>query len=66
MGYIREPKNVDFVVSPSVFTEEDQNQVMEAIAEYKKTGKTPPSVEISGEDNPSIVRKRRSNSKAGV
>ena len=39
MGYIKEPKGVDFVVEPHVVTEEDRRVISEAIAHYKATGK---------------------------
>ena len=39
MGYIKEPKGVDFVVEPHVVTEEDKRIISEAIAYYKTTGK---------------------------
>jgi hypothetical protein len=39
MGYIKEPKGVDFVVEPHVVTEEDRRIISEAIAHYKATGK---------------------------
>jgi hypothetical protein len=39
MGYIKEPKGVDFVVEPHVITEEDKRIISEAIAYYKATGK---------------------------
>ena len=39
MGYIKEPKGVDFVVEPHVLTEEDRRIISEAIAHYKATGK---------------------------
>ena len=39
MGYIKEPKGVDFVVEPHVVTEEDKKIISEAIAHYKSTGK---------------------------
>jgi hypothetical protein len=38
MGYIREPKNIDLVVGPSVLTEDTKNKIEQAIARYKKTG----------------------------
>lgn len=38
MGYIREPKNVDLVVGPSVLTEDTKNKIEQAIAQYKNTG----------------------------
>jgi len=39
MGYIKEPKGVDFVVEPHVVTEDDKRIISEAIAHYKATGK---------------------------
>jgi hypothetical protein len=39
MGYIKEPKGVDFVVEPHVLTDEDQKIMSKIIAEYKATGK---------------------------
>lgn len=39
MGYIREPKGIDFVVEPHVVTAEDRRIISEAIAFYKATGK---------------------------
>ena len=39
MGYIKEPKGVDFVVEPHVVTDEDRKIISEAIAYYKANGK---------------------------
>jgi len=39
MGYIKEPKGVDFVVEPHVVTDEDRKIMSKIIAEYKATGK---------------------------
>lgn len=39
MGYIREPKGVDFVVEPHVVTDEDRRIMSKIIADYKATGK---------------------------
>jgi len=39
MGYIKEPKGIDFVVEPHVVTAEDRRIISEAIAHYKDTGK---------------------------
>ena len=39
MGYIKEPKGVDFVVEPHVVTDEDRKIISEAIAYYKMNGK---------------------------
>ncbi|CAM3958848.1 hypothetical protein SAMN06265348_104222 [Pedobacter westerhofensis] len=38
MGYIKEPKNIDFIIQPSVQNQEDKRAFSEAIAKYKKTG----------------------------
>ncbi|MDB5283927.1 MAG: hypothetical protein JWO06_3002 [Bacteroidota bacterium] len=38
MGYIREPKNIDLVVGPSVLTEDTKSKIEQAITQYKKTG----------------------------
>jgi hypothetical protein len=46
MGYIREPKNVDLLVGPSVFNEGTKNRIIRAIAQYKKTGEKPVSIEV--------------------
>lgn len=39
MGYIREPKGVDFVIEPTPLTPKDQQMISNAIALYKATGK---------------------------
>jgi hypothetical protein len=39
MGYIKEPKGVDFVVEPVPLTPEDRQMISDAIALYKSTGK---------------------------
>ena len=39
MGYIREPKGVDFMVEPHVLTDEDEKIMSKIIADYKATGK---------------------------
>ncbi|MEO8108671.1 MAG: hypothetical protein ABI594_01495 [Ginsengibacter sp.] len=41
MGLIREPKGVDFIVGPSIVTNEDKKMISDIIANYKKTGKLP-------------------------
>ena len=41
MGLIREPKGIDLIVGPSVFTDKDKRIISEVIANYKKTGKLP-------------------------
>jgi hypothetical protein len=39
MGYIKEPKGVDFIVESHVLTKEDQQIMSRIIADYKATGK---------------------------
>lgn len=39
MGYIKDPKGVDFVVEPVPLTPEDRQMISNAIALYKATGK---------------------------
>jgi hypothetical protein len=39
MGYIKEPKGVDFVVEPHAPTHKDQEIMSKIIADYKATGK---------------------------
>lgn len=39
MGYIKEPKNVDFVVEQVVLTKEDDLIMSKIIADYKAAGK---------------------------
>ena len=39
MGYIKEPKGVDFIVEPHVLTDEDQQIMSRIISDYKATGK---------------------------
>ena len=39
MGYIKEPKGVDFVVEPHIVTAEDRKIMSKIIADYKATGK---------------------------
>lgn len=39
MGYIREPKGIDFVVDPKPLTEEDRKMIRDAIAHYRATGR---------------------------
>jgi len=51
MEYIRESKNVDFVVAPSVFTKATRQTIAEAIAQYRKTGQKPVSVNIFTQDS---------------
>jgi len=39
MGYIKEPKGIDFVVDPQPLTEKDKSLISEAIIHYKQTGR---------------------------
>jgi len=39
MGYIKEPKGVDFVIKSNPLTDKDRNEISELIAEYKKKSK---------------------------
>lgn len=56
MGYIKEPKNVDLVVGPSILTEDTKKHIAQAIARYHKTGRKPVSVEISTQMAVSVSR----------
>lgn len=40
MGYIKEPKGIDFTVESSVLKEKDLKQISDVILAYKKKGKT--------------------------
>lgn len=55
MGYIREPKNVDLVVGPSIFTEATRQTIAQAIARYKKTGQKPVSVNVVTQGSVKVV-----------
>ncbi|HVI46527.1 MAG TPA: hypothetical protein VM802_16745 [Chitinophaga sp.] len=39
MGYIKEPKGIDFVVDPKPLTENDRKMISETIAYYRATGR---------------------------
>lgn len=39
MGYIKEPKGIDFVVDPQPLTEKDKSLISHAITYYKQTGR---------------------------
>ena len=39
VGYIKEPKGIDFLVDPNPLTEEDRRMISETIAYYKATGR---------------------------
>lgn len=51
MGYIREPKNIDLVVGPSVLTEANKKAIARAIAQYKKSGTKPADAKIITQDS---------------
>lgn len=36
MGFVKEPEGVDFIVGPSVLTEEDRTSIRNTIAAYKR------------------------------
>lgn len=38
MGFIREPKGVDFVVDPRPMNELEKKQISDIISHYKRTG----------------------------
>lgn len=42
MGHIKEPQGVDFFVDSRPLTQEEKQQISEAIAYYKRTGKKMP------------------------
>jgi hypothetical protein len=64
MGYIREPKNVDLVVGPSILTEDTKKHIAQAIAQYHKTGRKPVSVEINTQTAGSARRAKSTKSRA--
>jgi hypothetical protein len=39
MGYIKEPKGMDFVIEPTPLTTADKKMIADATALYKATGK---------------------------
>lgn len=43
MGHIKEPQGVDFFVDSRPLTQEEKQQISEAIAYYKRTGKKMPT-----------------------
>lgn len=51
MGYIREPKGVDFTVTPSVLNEDDKKAFSDAISLYKKTGNRIDAKQVNSTDN---------------
>jgi hypothetical protein len=64
MGHIREPKNVDLVVGPSILTEDTKKHIAQAIAHYHKTGRKPGSVKISKQMVESASRSKSTASRA--
>ncbi|MBX2930662.1 MAG: hypothetical protein KF781_01805 [Chitinophagaceae bacterium] len=42
MGYIKEPKGIDFVVDPTPLSIADKKRISEVIAFYKATGRKMP------------------------
>jgi len=39
MGYIKEPKCVDFIINSNPLTDKDRNDISNLIADYKKKSK---------------------------
>jgi len=39
MGYVKEPKGVDFVINSGVLSDEDRKEISKAIAELKRKSK---------------------------
>jgi len=58
MGYIKEPKNVDFVVAPTVLSEANKRAISDAIAFYRKTGQQPGNADVQ------IANSRKNTSQA--
>lgn len=56
MGYIKEPKGIDFIVGPTTLTENDTNMIKEAIVAYKRRRKVT-SVKDVKDAKVMIVRK---------
>ena len=42
MGYIKEPKGIDFIVDPTPVTVDDRKKISDIIAHYKSTGQKKP------------------------
>ncbi|HPI11171.1 MAG TPA: hypothetical protein PLK63_09030 [Catalimonadaceae bacterium] len=42
MGYIKEPKGIDFVVDPTPISTEERQKISAVIAYYKATGRKMP------------------------
>ena len=58
MGYIKEPKGIDFIVGPTTLTEEDANLIKEAIVAYKRRRKVP---SVKDTKNNKLVIARKNN-----
>jgi hypothetical protein len=54
MGYIKEPKGIDFTVEPHALTEKDQKIMSKIIADYKATGK----ITKASKDKKARIRKK--------
>jgi len=39
MGYIKEPKGIDFIIKSNPLTDKDRNDISKLIADYKKNKK---------------------------
>jgi hypothetical protein len=39
MGYIKEPKGIDFIIKSNPLTDKDRNDISKLIADYKKKTK---------------------------
>lgn len=48
MGYIKEPKGVDFLIAPTVLTTTDTKAIHNAIADYKQANKNLPDHVLLG------------------
>ncbi len=57
MGYIKEPKGVDFLVAPTVLTTDDIKAITTAIADYRRIN----SAQAAKDDaiQPSVRQTRR-------
>ena len=61
MGLIKEPIGIDFIIGPSVLTNQDRKMISDIIANYKQTGKLPIKTKQSNsrKRNISRVQKKR-------
>jgi hypothetical protein len=58
MGYIKEPKSVDFVVEPHVVMVEDRRIISKAIAHYKAAGKFKKAIKLKSASRTSKKAKK--------